>query len=236
MRKPIIAATLLIALTGCGTATTLTTAAAQRSGTSATASPQERAKARFDKIDADKNGSISFDEFQAGRGSKGGDHKAPPSMDTDNDGKVSFDEFKAHVPQGANAPSDDKLKAFFDNMDTNKDGFLTPDEQKPHGGPGFGGPGFGRPGFRGPGFGGPGFGGHGFAPRGDHGPMAFGFGADADKDGKITLDELKAAKGPNGQTIPADKAQALFDKLDTNKDGVISKDDRPTRGDKPAAQ
>jgi Ca2+-binding EF-hand superfamily protein len=241
MRNLSIAATLLIALTGCGTAPGLMTAAQKAAPTTAAATPQERAKQRFDKIDADKNGAISIDEFQAGKGGPGhrspGDGKGPQSLDTDKDGKISFDEFKAHKPQGANAPADDKIKEFFDKLDTNKDGFLTADEQKPQGGPGFGRPGFGGPGFGRPGFGGPGFGHPGFGgPRGGHGAMGFGFGADADKDGKVTLDELKAAKGPGGQSIPADKAQAIFDKLDTNKDGAISQDDRPARGAKPAAK
>jgi Ca2+-binding EF-hand superfamily protein len=229
MRKLSIATTLLIALTGCGTAPGMM--GLRQASTPATATSQaDRAKKAFERIDADKNGAISFEEFQAGKGPHA--RQAPPDLDTDKDGKISFDEFKAHKPANppANAPAitDEQLKAAFDKMDTNKDGFLSADD-KPQGRPGFAGPGFGGPGFGGkhP-FGGP----QGFRGHGPKGP-AF-FGADADKDGKITLDELKAAKGPDGNTIAADKAQAMFDKLDTNKDGAISKDDRPAKGQKPA--
>jgi Ca2+-binding EF-hand superfamily protein len=224
MRKLSIAATLLIALTGCGAAPGMASLRQAAAPTTA-ASQADRAKAAFDRIDADKNGAISLDEFQAGKGGRG--HQARPDLDTDKDGKISFDEFKAHKPAKADAAiADEKLKTLFDTLDANKDGFLTADEQKPQGKPGFH-PGRGH-GPQGPGFKGPDFKGHG--------PKGAGFDADADKDGKITLDELKATKGPDGNPIPADKAQALFDRMDTNKDGAITQDDRPAHGRKPAAK
>jgi Ca2+-binding EF-hand superfamily protein len=232
MRKLSIAATLLISLTGCGNVAGMSILQ-QAANPSTAAAAQDRAKKAFERIDADKNGAISLDEFQAGKGrGKGPEGKGPQDADTDKDGKISFDEFKAAKPPHAGAaPTDEQVKAHFDKMDANKDGFISADERQPMGKPGFGGPG-GRPHFGGPGFGGPG----GFPGRPGHGPKGPTFGADADKDGKITLDELKAAKGPGGQTIPADKAQAFFDKADTNKDGAITKEDRPARGPKPAAQ
>jgi Ca2+-binding EF-hand superfamily protein len=214
MRKLSIAATLLISLTGCGNVAGMAILQ-QAANPSTAATAQDRAKKAFDRIDADKSGAISLDEFQAGKGrgqrpeGKGPAGKGPQDADTDKDGKIRFDEFKAAKPPHAGtAPTDEQQKTRFDAMDANKDGFISADERKPMGKPGFGG----------------------------HGPKGPAFGADADKDGKLTLDELKAAKGPGGQTIPADKAQAFFDKADTNKDGAITKEDRPAHGQKPAAQ
>lgn len=50
---------------------------------------------------------------------------------------------------------------------------------------------------------------------------------DTDKSGSITKEELSA--GEMFQKLPPEKQQALFDRLDTNNDGVISPEDRPER-------
>jgi Ca2+-binding EF-hand superfamily protein len=102
-------------------------------------------------------------------------------LDSDHDGQVGLYEWKASG----------KTIQEFDEMDSNKDGFLTVDEvlrfvnkgktpaeqtqlaQQNAGYGGFRGPGFGGPGFGGPGFGGPGFGRGGFGgprDRGGRGP------------------------------------------------------------------
>ena len=56
---------------------------------------------------------------------------------------------------------------------------------------------------------------------------------DTNNDGKLSLDEFKAAKDRNGQPITADQAQARFNRMDTNKDGFITKEDRPAPGNRP---
>lgn len=49
---------------------------------------------------------------------------------------------------------------------------------------------------------------------------------DADKDGKVTAEEFKAAAPPKA---PAEKIEAKFKKLDANADGSISKDEMPAK-------
>lgn len=69
---------------------------------------------RFDQLDANQDGQVSFDELHAGRrGKRGGMMKA---ADTDGDGKVSKAEMLA------------RAEARFERADANKDGFITPDE------------------------------------------------------------------------------------------------------------
>jgi Ca2+-binding EF-hand superfamily protein len=48
---------------------------------------------------------------------------------------------------------------------------------------------------------------------------------DTDKNGGITRDEFST--GEMFRKLPPDRQQKLFDRLDTNKDGVISPEDRP---------
>jgi Ca2+-binding EF-hand superfamily protein len=78
----------------------------------------------FDEIDANHDGQITADELRAfhqqmheGRKGHGGLLK---KLDTDGDGRISRAEAQA-------AP---RLAAHFDEIDTNKDGFLTPDALK----------------------------------------------------------------------------------------------------------
>ena len=74
---------------------------------------------RFDEIDANRDGQVSFEELRAARGHgkhrHGGHFK---HADTDSDGKVS----KAEALAAAGAA--------VDRADANKDGFVTPEEMK----------------------------------------------------------------------------------------------------------
>ena len=74
---------------------------------------------RFDRIDANRDGQVSFEELKAARAShRGGHGKMLKSLDTDGDGKVS----KAEAVAAA--------AARFDRADANKDGFITAEEMK----------------------------------------------------------------------------------------------------------
>jgi Ca2+-binding EF-hand superfamily protein len=86
----------------------------------------------FDAIDTNKDGFLTKEELQAARGRFGGRGEGWKALDTDGDGKLSRQEV-------ANAP---RLAQHFDELDTNKDGFLTPEEMRAarhaHGGRGEG--------------------------------------------------------------------------------------------------
>jgi hypothetical protein len=73
---------------------------------------------RFDELDTNKDGQLSFEELRAGRGKHHGQGEHFKRVDSDNDGKVS----KAEALAAA--------AAAFDRADTNKDGFVTPEEMK----------------------------------------------------------------------------------------------------------
>lgn len=172
-----------------------------------------RTRERFARLDKNGDGFIDAAEIEAsfadrqgrggwmrGRGSQGGPggQTAQPGQrmldrfDTNKDGKVTKDEFQAHV------------KKRFAEMDLNNDGKISDDDLPPmmRGRNVLAGEGAGQ----GPGMGG----GMGRGGRGGHGGgMGWLRGADANKDGAITLDEALAA------------ATKEFDRFDRNKDGTI---------------
>jgi Ca2+-binding EF-hand superfamily protein len=53
--------------------------------------------------------------------------------------------------------------------------------------------------------------------------------ADADGDGKITKEEFEQARGGHGAAGGAPGIDKLFERLDTNKDGKLTKDELPER-------
>lgn len=148
----------------------------------------------FKQADTDKNGSLSPEEFKAIQGRM---RERPPMpnlrqnlaafiqrADKDKDQKVTMEEFKVAMPKATDQR--------FTLMDKNKDGAITVED----------------------------------APEGPAGEMGSPMGmlrrspmqgmlekADADKDGKLTLEEITAAK-------PGFPKEA-FEKMDANKDGMI---------------
>lgn len=77
----------------------------------------------FDEIDANHDGQITADELRAFHQKMHADRQAKAGarfkkLDTDGDGRISRAEAQA-------AP---RLAQHFDEIDTNKDGFITPDE------------------------------------------------------------------------------------------------------------
>jgi len=128
--------------------------------------------------------------------------------DTDGDGNISFEELQALRPG--------LTREHFDRMDTNKDGVLNRDDRP-----------LVRPGDRGRGMGVP-------RPDGEAGdgpPAPLGRGAfleraDTNGDGNISFEELQA--------IRPELTREQFDRMDSNKDGVLNREDRPefSRGDR----
>ncbi len=129
------------------------------------------------------------------------------ALDTNEDGELSADEINNAVTA---------LK----KLDKNSDGKLDQEELRPEMPEGFGGRGPGGEGGRGPG--GEGGRGPGGAGGGQGGGMAERmFAYDANKDGKLEKSELP------------ERIQGMFDRLDADKDGVLTKEEvsnfRPTR-------
>ena len=80
----------------------------------------------FDEVDTNHDGQVTAEELQAfhqkmqaARQQKAAERFK--KLDTDGDGRISRAEAQAGAP---------RLAAHFDEIDTNKDGFITPDELK----------------------------------------------------------------------------------------------------------
>jgi hypothetical protein len=81
---------------------------------------------QFDEIDANRDGQASQDELRAfheKRRAEHGQRRAEhlKKMDADGDGRISRAEAQANAP---------RLFSHFDEIDANKDGFVTPDEMR----------------------------------------------------------------------------------------------------------
>lgn len=170
----------------------------------------------FDASDKDKDGKLDFEEFKAAlqAGREVLRDRRPPQTDrqqaqerlrdadSDGDGKVSLEEFKAAFP---NAPIER-----FKELDRNADGFISKDDRPPAP-PAAAAPEAGpRPGA-------------GQRPDGQgRPPMRERLrAADRDGDGKVTLEEYKAAF-PN---VPVERFKAL----DPDGDGVVDLNNLPQR-------
>ena len=77
-----------------------------------------RISAHFDEIDANKDGQVTSDELRAFLEKQRGEHWK--KMDTNGDGKISRDE----------ASKFPRMAEHFDQLDANKDNFLSPEELK----------------------------------------------------------------------------------------------------------
>lgn len=77
----------------------------------------------FDEIDANHDGQITSDELRAFHQKHRGQRAAAffKKVDTDGDGRISRAEAQAGAP---------RLAEHFDDIDANKDGFITMDEMK----------------------------------------------------------------------------------------------------------
>ncbi|WP_439817979.1 EF-hand domain-containing protein [Zavarzinia sp. CC-PAN008] len=190
-------------------------AAADRAKPETRAEYDARRAALFDKVDADKDGTVTREELRAARDAMRDEHRAARfgAVDADKSGSVSRDEFTAQATA--------RLNAMFDRLDADKDGQLSADEMKAHGRHGM------RHDARAEGDKPAGEMGEGHVDRqrmgrghhrgGHHRDGLWGaFGrADADRDGSITRAEFDAA------------GAARFEALDDDKNGVIDPAERP---------
>jgi len=87
---------------------------------------------QFSRLDSDGNGLVSMEEMRSARAERGPGRRPGMQIDTDGDGAVSLAELQAARP-GVTEES-------FNEMDTNGDGLITPDERPRGGRRPFGGP------------------------------------------------------------------------------------------------
>lgn len=119
------------------------------------------------------------------------------AADADSDGIISKEEF-ARMPRIQNLPAE-KRDHLFTRFDKDADGKLSREELARMGKP----PHDGQP----------------------EPPMKRLWELDADKSGGISFDEFKG--GQFFMKLPAEKQQAIFTRLDTDGDGVVTPKDRP---------
>lgn len=98
--------------------------------------PAEKCGGIFRRFDKDGDGSIQRSEMRPPKQHDSGKRPFPRlhELDSNKDGRVSYDEFVAG-PFAKRLPPE-RLKAFFENLDTNGDGSLSPEDRpKGRGGP-----------------------------------------------------------------------------------------------------
>lgn len=118
-------------------------------------------------------------------------------VDKDQDGSLSKEEFNL-MPRIQNLPSE-KQASLFERLDKNGDGRIGRDELSRIGG---------RP------------------PGGEGGPTQQRlWELDLDKSGGVSLQEFQSGK--LFKKLPPERQQAVFARLDTNRDGTITPQDRP---------
>lgn len=91
-------------------------------GVAATALAQGDGGTRFNKMDADGDGALSFDEFTSNSESR------VERMDTNGDGAITKDEFVTFRGERAF----ERRGRAFERLDTNDDGEITRDEREQH--------------------------------------------------------------------------------------------------------
>lgn len=164
-----------------------------------------RLAARFDQLDQNKDGRLTADERPRPKAGKRGGHLQ--ALDANKDGRISLAEAQA-APGG-------KLAGRFAQMDVNKDGYLDRADRQ---------------------------------LKMQQQRAAFFAGADANRDGRLTRDEFVVEQGARaaerraqwqqraaaaGRQVPArpaptqaeqvQRAGAMFDRIDANKDGVVTR-------------
>lgn len=167
--------------------------------------PEEKRAEIFKRFDKNGDGKIGPDEMP--RRPQGG---MPPlsQVDANKDGRIVFEEFR-NLSFVTRLP-EERQRALFERMDTDKDGALTPEDRPPGGRPHEGGP--PRDGNReGKGWG-----------RGPN-PKDLITGLDRNGDGALSFDEFRQAGFLKGKS--EDEQEDHFERMDRNQDLRIDASD-----------
>lgn len=179
--------------------------------------PADKQEKLFAHLDKDQSGTLDGRELMPKAGSNApgeapqedGKRRPMPriaEMDTNGDKKITFEEFVAGE-MIAKLPEDRRRK-FFDNMDRNKDGVLSPEDGPP--------PGQGPRKPDGKPEGGP------FKPPGNaNGPHPERIFADADVNQDKQIDFAEFQKSSVASRMGEDAQEDLFESMDANKDQKV---------------
>lgn len=172
----------------------------------------DQATSRFPQLDQNGDGVLTADDFAEGFGRKPIGGRLLRGADTDRDGTITGFEWQE----------------FLLTADPDGDGevdlaAILPQRGGRRGGPGFGGPGRGGSGRGGPGRGGQGFGGPGFGE-----PQAGGEDAE-DRRAQHEARLLEVVDRNEDGIFGVDDLNTLFDELDQNADGELTRDELPQR-------
>lgn len=171
--------------------------------------PEEKISKMFSYLDKNNDGSLSSKELP--HPPKHHSHKRPfrehlHKADLDRDGKISKEEFLINPPPRLESTDKDDAESLFSFMDKNNDGYLSP-EDRPHLKEGE---------LR-----------HRFRERRtgkDRSSFSPREHLDLNSDDVLDFEEFR--QGERAQKLSENEKKALFQRLDYNQDGVISRADR----------
>jgi Ca2+-binding EF-hand superfamily protein len=154
---------------------------------------EEEVKVLFERMDRNKNGSVSKNEFTHFYSlfvtQKEEDNIRFAALDVDQSGNITRDELRKFMQREDPSVTEQHVKGLFDLMDRNKDGTVSKKE---------------------------------FLQRYILQKRLF-VSVDVDHSGDVSFDELRAFVLKEDETVTEEKIKLLFERMDRNKDGTVSK-------------
>ena len=156
---------------------------------------EEEIKVLFARMDKNKNGSVSKNEFTHFYSifvtQKEDDKIRFAALDVDQSGNITRDELRKFMQREDASVTEDQVKGLFDLMDRNKDGTVSKKELL-----------------------------HRYILQ----KRRF-VSVDVDHSGDVSFDELRAFVLKEDEVVTEEKIKLLFERMDRNKDGTVSKNE-----------